>query len=128
MLGPVPRSVALADSAGPNIEGIRTYRGTLVHTANWDPSIDWRGKRVAVIGTGSSSVQIVPQLVNGSRETRLSNPPVTNTDPTRCQILICFRAVDSMDRSPGCLARPAPVPRRSREVSHASVRRQPLLH
>lgn len=51
---------------GPVIEGIETYKGTLAHTANWSPNIDWKGKRVAVIGSGSSSVQVVPQLAEGN--------------------------------------------------------------
>ena len=41
------------------------YKGTLVHTADWDKSIDWHGKNVAVIGCGASGVQIIPQLVKG---------------------------------------------------------------
>ena len=52
---------------GPVIEGIETYKGTLAHTANWSSNIDWKGKRVAVIGSGSSSVQVVPQLAEGKR-------------------------------------------------------------
>ena len=50
---------------GPIIEGIESYKGTLTHTANWSSNIDWKGKRVAVIGSGSSSVQVVPQLAEG---------------------------------------------------------------
>ncbi len=51
---------------GPAIEGLSTYRGKLVHSANWDTSIDWQGKKVAVLGTGSSSIQMVPHLAKGS--------------------------------------------------------------
>ncbi|EXJ61851.1 hypothetical protein A1O7_02281 [Cladophialophora yegresii CBS 114405] len=46
----------------PAIDGLHDFQGTLAHSANWDPSIDWKGKTVAVIGTGSSSVQMVPKL------------------------------------------------------------------
>ncbi|KAL8919728.1 MAG: hypothetical protein Q9172_004841 [Xanthocarpia lactea] len=49
----------------PNIDAIGDYKGTLVHTADWKPTIDWHGKHVAVIGSGASGVQVVPQLVNG---------------------------------------------------------------
>ena len=56
-----------ADCIGPEIEGRDNFRGTLVHTADWDISIDWHDKRVAVIGSGASGVQVVPQLVNGTR-------------------------------------------------------------
>ena len=33
-----------------------------MHTAEWDPSVDLAGKRVAVIGTGASALQLVPEL------------------------------------------------------------------
>lgn len=59
------------DPSGPKIEAIHKYKGTLVHTADWDPNIDWQGKRVAVIGSGASGVQITPQLVKGKLKVSL---------------------------------------------------------
>lgn len=46
----------------PDIRGLHEFKGTLVHSANWDPSISCKDKRVAVIGTGSSAIQIIPQI------------------------------------------------------------------
>jgi len=46
----------------PNIPGIETYTGVLTHSAGYDESIDLKGKRVAVIGTGASSAQIVATI------------------------------------------------------------------
>jgi cation diffusion facilitator CzcD-associated flavoprotein CzcO len=46
----------------PAIEGLHDFRGTLAHSAAWDPEIDWKDKTVAVLGSGSSSIQLVPQL------------------------------------------------------------------
>ncbi|MFM9377738.1 flavin-containing monooxygenase [Gordonia sp. VNK21] len=46
----------------PDIEGIDGFGGTIVHSARWDHEMDFTGKRVAVIGTGASAIQIVPQL------------------------------------------------------------------
>ncbi|KIY00979.1 uncharacterized protein Z520_03645 [Fonsecaea multimorphosa CBS 102226] len=46
----------------PKIEGLKDFRGKLLHTAHWDKSYDWTGKKIAVIGNGSSAIQIVPQL------------------------------------------------------------------
>ncbi|MFC7492838.1 MULTISPECIES: flavin-containing monooxygenase [unclassified Nocardioides] len=46
----------------PDIEGIETFQGELFHSARWDHSVDLRGKRVAVIGTGASAIQIVPEV------------------------------------------------------------------
>ncbi len=48
----------------PAIPGIETFAGELVHTARWNPGIDLRGKRVAVIGTGATSIQLVPAVAN----------------------------------------------------------------
>jgi cation diffusion facilitator CzcD-associated flavoprotein CzcO len=53
----------LADHSWPEIRGIDTYRGRKIHSAAWDHDYDFTGKRVAVIGTGASAVQIVPELV-----------------------------------------------------------------
>ncbi|HEX2211896.1 MAG TPA: NAD(P)/FAD-dependent oxidoreductase [Mycobacterium sp.] len=55
--GPLP------DHAWPDIRGLDSYRGHKIHSARWDHDYDFTGKRVAVIGTGASAVQIVPELV-----------------------------------------------------------------
>ncbi|RFU36301.1 Flavin-containing monooxygenase, partial [Scytalidium lignicola] len=41
----------------PTIDGIDNFKGRRVHTGDWDDSLDWKGKRVAVIGNGSSGIQ-----------------------------------------------------------------------
>jgi len=46
----------------PNIEGIDDFEGAIFHTARWDHSVPLDGKRVAVIGTGSTGAQIVSGL------------------------------------------------------------------
>ncbi|KAF3391140.1 putative sterigmatocystin biosynthesis monooxygenase stcW [Talaromyces pinophilus] len=46
----------------PAIPGRETFEGTMLHSANWDDSIQLESKRVAVIGSGSSGVQIVPNI------------------------------------------------------------------
>ncbi|RJE25125.1 Flavin-binding monooxygenase [Aspergillus sclerotialis] len=43
-------------------KGMERFRGPIVHTARWDDSIDYTGKRVAVIGNGCSGAQVVPAL------------------------------------------------------------------
>ena len=47
----------------PEIEGMDEFRGATFHSAQWEHSVDLTGKRVAVIGTGASAIQIVPELV-----------------------------------------------------------------
>src|SRR3954452_21146986 len=46
----------------PGIEGIETFQGEVFHSARWDHDVDLVGKRVAVVGTGASAIQIVPEL------------------------------------------------------------------
>lgn len=46
----------------PNIDGLDQFSGKVIHTAGWDKSYDWAGKKIAVIGNGSSGIQIVPSL------------------------------------------------------------------
>jgi cation diffusion facilitator CzcD-associated flavoprotein CzcO len=52
----------------PELPGIDTFEGPLLHTARWDHSVDWRGQRVAVVGSGASAVQVVPELARGSEQ------------------------------------------------------------
>ncbi|KAK5102411.1 hypothetical protein LTR70_000197 [Exophiala xenobiotica] len=47
----------------PNIEGVDTFKGKLMHSARWDWSYDLRGKKVAIIGNGATAAQIIPELV-----------------------------------------------------------------
>jgi 4-hydroxyacetophenone monooxygenase len=44
----------------PDIEGMDRFEGPSFHSAQWDDSVDLTGKRVAVIGTGASAMQLVP--------------------------------------------------------------------
>lgn len=46
----------------PDIKGLEDFRGVTCHTADWADDFDYTGKRVGVIGTGSSSVQSVDPL------------------------------------------------------------------
>jgi cation diffusion facilitator CzcD-associated flavoprotein CzcO len=53
----------LSDVSFPDIRGLASYRGHKIHSARWDNNYDFAGKRVAVIGTGASAIQIIPELV-----------------------------------------------------------------
>ena len=53
---------ALCEPRLPDIEGIEGFEGTIFHSARWDHDADLRGKRVAVIGTGASAIQIIPKI------------------------------------------------------------------
>lgn len=53
----------LANVSWPDIRGIDSYTGHKIHSARWDHDYDMTDKHVAVIGTGASAVQIIPELV-----------------------------------------------------------------
>lgn len=44
----------------PDLPGLGAFRGSIAHTAQWDPDVDPAGKRIAVVGTGASAMQFVP--------------------------------------------------------------------
>ncbi len=52
----------LSRPALPDIPGLESFTGQMFHSARWDHDTPLEGKRVAVIGTGASSIQLVPQL------------------------------------------------------------------
>ena len=54
----------LSQPALPSIPGLDRFAGPSFHTARWDHSVDLRGKRVGVIGTGASAIQVVPAIVD----------------------------------------------------------------
>jgi len=54
--GPLNRPVI------PNFKGLETFKGKKFHSSAWDNTCDLKGKRVAVIGTGASAIQIVPNI------------------------------------------------------------------
>ncbi|MGW5303850.1 flavin-containing monooxygenase [Streptomyces griseoluteus] len=52
----------LSDPKIPDIPGLDSFPGRVFHSARWDHDFDLRGKRVAVVGTGASAIQIVPSI------------------------------------------------------------------
>jgi cation diffusion facilitator CzcD-associated flavoprotein CzcO len=55
----------------PDIEGMESFSGSAFHSAQWEPDIDLTGKRVAIVGTGASAIQIVPKIVDQVAELQL---------------------------------------------------------
>jgi cation diffusion facilitator CzcD-associated flavoprotein CzcO len=53
----------LSNASFPDMPGLDSFEGHKIHSARWDHDYDFTGKRVAVIGTGASAVQIIPELV-----------------------------------------------------------------
>lgn len=65
----------------PNIPGLHDFRGPLLHTAKWDDSVNLSGRKVGIIGNGSTGVQVmtaiaplVGQLISFQRHPQYSVP------------------------------------------------------
>jgi cation diffusion facilitator CzcD-associated flavoprotein CzcO len=87
----------------PEIEGLDTFAGPAFHSAAWDADVDLTGKRVAVIGTGASAIQIVPQIIDQVAELQLyqRTPPWVFPRPNQ---LISPRLQQVFRRVPGVRA------------------------
>jgi cation diffusion facilitator CzcD-associated flavoprotein CzcO len=53
---------AFVDPKPASIDGVDSFGGKIIHSARWDHSYPLDGKRVAIIGTGASAVQIIPSI------------------------------------------------------------------
>jgi cation diffusion facilitator CzcD-associated flavoprotein CzcO len=60
----IDTSGVLANPHIPNIKGAETFKGPKFHAGQWDHSVSYEGKRVAVIGSGCSGAQIVPAIAD----------------------------------------------------------------
>lgn len=67
----------LSEPAYPSIPGLDSFQGPAFHTADWDDDHDVTGERVAVIGTGASAVQTVPNIQErvGHMKVFMRTPP-----------------------------------------------------
>lgn len=52
----------LSNPSIPKLDGMEQFEGASFHSANWDHDYDFAGKRVAVVGTGASAIQFVPEV------------------------------------------------------------------
>lgn len=52
----------------PDIPGIETFEGAMFHTTAWDHNYDFAGKRVALIGTGSTGSQLMPHIAESAEK------------------------------------------------------------
>jgi cation diffusion facilitator CzcD-associated flavoprotein CzcO len=82
----------------PDIEGSDEFLGAAFHSAQWDHSVDLTGKRVAVVGTGASAIQIVPEIVGKVSELQLyqRTPPWVVSRPNGKLPLVVRRALENV--------------------------------
>jgi cation diffusion facilitator CzcD-associated flavoprotein CzcO len=62
----IPAMGQLSRPAVPDLPGADTFTGPRMHTARWDPDLDVAGRRVGVIGTGASAIQLVPAIAGAA--------------------------------------------------------------
>jgi Flavin-binding monooxygenase-like len=65
----------------PRIPGLDKFKGKLMHSAKWDSTYDLKGKTVAVVGGGSSAVQLVPSIQPSELHSHQPSPPLYMSDP-----------------------------------------------
>jgi len=81
----------LSASAIPKYKGLDVFKGEAFHSSRWPPHTDFTGKRVGVIGTGATGVQIIPIVAESAAElfvfqrspnwcTPLGNAPLSKED------------------------------------------------
>jgi cation diffusion facilitator CzcD-associated flavoprotein CzcO len=76
---------ALSDPKSPDIDGVDTFSGETYFTSSWpkDRAVDLTGKRVGIIGTGSSGVQAVPEIAKIAKEVHVFQRTSNYVTPTR---------------------------------------------
>jgi cation diffusion facilitator CzcD-associated flavoprotein CzcO len=84
----------------PDIDGVTAFAGRTVHTAQWDPATPVDGRRVGIIGTGVTAVQLIPELARRAAELTVYQrtpiwviPKVDFPIPARVQRLFARRPV-----------------------------------
>lgn len=95
---------ALSRPATPQLPGLPRFKGRTFHSAEWDHSFDLTGKRVAVVGTGASAIQFVPEIAKQVAHLDLyqRTPPWVVPKPDRLMSLFeqrSFRAAPAMQRA-----------------------------
>jgi cation diffusion facilitator CzcD-associated flavoprotein CzcO len=98
---------ALHVPALPDVPGLHDFEGKVFHSATWDHDYDLAGKTVAVIGTGASAIQFVPQIQPQVAKLHLFQRTAPWVVPKPDRAMRAWRKVCSMPRprSTACTAR-----------------------
>ena len=78
----------LSSSNLPQIEGIDSFQGQTIHTSDWaHEGVDFTGQRVAIIGTGSSAIQAIPEIAKQAAQLTVFQRTPNFSVPARNQPL-----------------------------------------
>ncbi|KAJ5556286.1 hypothetical protein N7494_000201 [Penicillium frequentans] len=64
----VSGSGLFATANQPDIKGIKDFKGPIFHSSKWDSSVDYKNKRVALLGTGSTGTQLAPAVAREAKQ------------------------------------------------------------
>jgi cyclohexanone monooxygenase len=82
------------------IEGMETFQGESFHTSRWNYHVDLAGKRVGIIGTGATAVQVVPELAKTVKELHVFQRTPSTID-VRDQRLTTAEEIEAWKQEPG---------------------------
>jgi cyclohexanone monooxygenase len=82
------------------IEGMETFAGDAFHTSRWDYTIDLQDKRVGIIGTGATAVQVIPEIAKVVKELYVFQRTPSSID-VRDQRATTQEEIDAWSREPG---------------------------
>ena len=78
----------LSQPKTPDIPGITTFEGKVIHTTEWQDDFDPTGRRIGIIGTGAAAVQLIPQLADKAADlTVYQRTPIWVAPKTRPAVL-----------------------------------------
>jgi cation diffusion facilitator CzcD-associated flavoprotein CzcO len=95
---------SLVEPSLPDIPGIDAFAGKLMHSARWDGSWQPDGRRVAVVGTGASAIQIVPSIQGAVEHLTVFQRTAAfvvphNNHPVRPRTKVVYRVLPSLQRA-----------------------------
>ncbi len=82
------------------IEGMETFEGGSFHTSRWDYNVDLEGKRVGIIGTGATAVQVIPEIAKVVRQLYVFQRTPSTID-VRDQRATTPEEIDTWSKEPG---------------------------
>ncbi len=89
------------------IDGMESFKGESFHTSRWDYRVSLKGKRVGIIGTGATAIQVVPELAKVAGELYVFQRTPSSVD-VRDQRATTPEEIEEWSRTPGwALARRA---------------------
>ncbi|MGC3029380.1 flavin-containing monooxygenase [Burkholderia sp. DN3021] len=80
----------------PDWSGLENFRGTVVHPQNWPDDLDWKGKRIVVIGSGATAATLIPALAEAAQHVTLlqRSPTFFVVEPAEHALAAPLRALD----------------------------------